>query len=102
MIIRNHLNLTQVSRLHNFQATRSSVLNSYYLKHYPMKNFYVFLFCFTLFSTTTLFSQNWSWARAGNSLVSGSDQGNDVAVDLNGNVYITGSFSGPGITFTSP
>ncbi|GAL87358.1 PKD domain-containing protein [Sporocytophaga myxococcoides] len=56
-----------------------------------MKNFFLFLTCFTL--STSLFSQNWQWAH--NPGGTSFDQGEAVYVDGAGNSYVTGGIIGP-------
>ena len=58
----------------------------------------------TLFTTALLLSLNsfaqatdWLWAKSAGGTV--NDIGYGVATDLNGNVYITGFFQSPTITF---
>ncbi len=42
---------------------------------------------------------NWVWARAAGG--TSEEMGNGVAVDINGNVYVTGAFKSPTVTFGS-
>lgn len=54
------------------------------------------LFLLTLFSFTT-YGQSWEWARS----APGSGEGCSIATDSSGNVYVTGLFVSPTITFGS-
>ncbi|MFI5218323.1 MAG: SBBP repeat-containing protein [Bacteroidia bacterium] len=61
-----------------------------------MKRIYFIIF---LFANTTTFGQapNWQWAKKADGLY--HDAGNSISSDVNGNIYVTGSFSSPSITF---
>src|ERR1019366_7986565 len=69
-----------------------------------MKN--IFLFAIILFSyVSNCYSQNWLWARNGKSSGNtgeGGDKVNSVSTDVSGNVFVTGTFRSPTLTFGSP
>jgi hypothetical protein len=62
------------------------------------KNFFLyFIFLFSFHSS--VFSQNWLWAR--NPSGTGEDEGMAVSTDAAGNVFIAGGFAAPMLTFGS-
>ena len=46
-----------------------------------------------------MFAQNWLWTKA--AVGSNVDEGKAVSTDPSGNIYVTGLFYGPSITFGS-
>src|ERR1035437_7007801 len=66
-----------------------------------MKN--IFLFAILLcVCTSNCYSQNWLWAKSGKQTAgAGFDECNSVSADASGNVFITGTFFSPTLTFGS-
>ena len=64
-----------------------------------MKTKSILAFLFFIYLSGNLFSQSWLWAKSGYG--SGGDEGNSVCADAGGNVFITGQFQSPTITFGS-
>jgi hypothetical protein len=60
-----------------------------------MKTLKLFL-CFSLLVLHSFFAmgQSWDWGKEGSSGAAGNSSGSSVAIDMNGNAYITGSFRG--------
>jgi gliding motility-associated-like protein len=54
--------------------------------------------CFVFFISNVSYAQNWLWAKSGYDF-GGNDEGYSVSTDTWGNVFITGKFTGPTITF---
>jgi len=68
------------------------------LKQYPFKkSFKFFLLLLGLVSAVQLRAQTFDWAKAIGGR--GADKGYSVTVDVNGNVYVTGSFASDSIDF---
>ena len=56
---------------------------------------------FLLSFSTSVFSQNWLWAKSVNGAAFIADEGYSVSADANGNVFVTGDFNSGSITFGS-
>lgn len=72
-------------------------------KALQMKNIFFFVILFSSFYSNC-YSQNWLWARC--AVSSGNtgqcfDKGNSVSADVNGNVFVSGTFCSPTIAFGS-
>lgn len=62
-----------------------------------MRKLFLILLLFPFGCCVNIFAQNWIWAKNGNG--SGTGEGYSISTDASGNVYITGVFQSPSLTF---